>query len=146
MLRHCSVRGFDCIVLSTCLLRHYEVSSRCPLFHYLFVSSLLCSGLPRSPLLCVTSLSYFFKASIVSLTVCYFIALFAASALSSSAYYVTMLYLKGVNCFSVYLLRHSSRLLLVASLLPLLGFYCLVFRWLRHGFHCYLLSLLLCVM
>jgi len=43
LLRDCSFLGFDCLFL--CLLRHYTVSSSFQLFHYLFVTSLLCSML-----------------------------------------------------------------------------------------------------
>jgi len=41
LLRHCSVLGVDCLFL--CLLRHYAFSSRFPLFHYLFVTT-ICSS------------------------------------------------------------------------------------------------------
>src|SRR6218665_246696 len=53
-LRHCSVRGFDCLVF--CLLRHHAFSLRFLLVHYLFVTSLLYSGLRLSlPLFCYVS-------------------------------------------------------------------------------------------
>src|SRR6218665_1468359 len=56
LLRHCSVLGFDCIIFCACVFGHYTVSSRFPLFHCLFVSLLLCSGLQLPPLLFVTTL------------------------------------------------------------------------------------------
>src|SRR6218665_373633 len=54
LLSHCSVSGFDCLVL--CLLRHYVISLKSALFHYLFVASLLCSRLRLSLPLFVTPL------------------------------------------------------------------------------------------
>src|SRR6218665_2586061 len=51
LLRHCTVRGFDCLVF--CLLHHHAFSSRFLIIHYLFVTSLLCSGFRLSlPLFC----------------------------------------------------------------------------------------------
>src|SRR6218665_2659768 len=80
-LRHCSVLGLDCSIFR--LLRHHSTSSRFPMLHYLFDTSLLCSRLQLSPLLFVASLlcsrlrlfhilfvmslSYFSKFSVVSL-------------------------------------------------------------------------------
>src|SRR6218665_3428631 len=67
MLRHCSGLGSRCLLF--CLLRHCTFF-KVLLFHYLFVTTLLCSRLQLSPILFVTSLYYFFKVSI---------ALFSAS-------------------------------------------------------------------
>src|SRR6218665_1224160 len=75
-----------------------------------FVASLICSRPQLFPLVFVTSLNYFFKVSIVSLSVCSVIALFAASILPSSICYVTVLTLKGFQCFIICLLRHCSAL------------------------------------
>src|SRR6218665_2845353 len=61
LLLHYSVLGFDCLFL--CVLRHYALSSWFPLYHYLFVASLLCSRL--SLLLFVTSLCFILMVSIV---------------------------------------------------------------------------------
>src|SRR6218665_3912958 len=69
LLRHCTVRGFDCLVL--CLLRHHAFSSRFLIIHYLFVTSLLCSGFRLSLPLFLTSLYYLCNVSVVSLSVCY---------------------------------------------------------------------------
>src|SRR6218665_2337701 len=92
LLRHCTVRGFDLLVF--CLLRHHAFSSRFLIIHYLFVTSLLCSGFRLSlPLffyvtmlsprgfycfhyMFVASVYYLFKVSIVSLSVCYVTTLF----------------------------------------------------------------------
>src|SRR6218665_1780181 len=63
LLSHCSILGFNCSIF--CLLRHHTISSRFPLLHYLFVTSLLCSRLQLSPLLFVRLLYYFFKVSII---------------------------------------------------------------------------------
>ena len=90
LLRHCSVLVFVCLFL--CFLRHYTISSRFPLFLYLFV----------------TSPYHLFKVSIVWLSVCYVTALFYASTVSSSVSYVTILSLQGFHCFIICLLRHCS--------------------------------------
>jgi len=73
LLCHSNVLGFYCSIF--CLLRHYTISSRIPLFHYLFVISLLCSQLRLFPLLFVTSLYYLFKVSIISLAICFITSL-----------------------------------------------------------------------
>src|SRR6218665_2497673 len=105
---------------------HYTtcISAMFPLFHYLLVTSLICSGLRLSLPLFVTSLSYLCNVSIVSLSVCYATALFEASTVSSSVFCATILSLQGFHCFSnpICLLRHCS----------VLGFDCLVFCLLRH--------------
>src|SRR6218665_4030405 len=111
-----SLRGYHWFII--CLLRYYTVytiSSRFPLFHYLFVTLLLCSMLRLSMPLFLTSLYYVFNVSIVLLSVCYVTALFYASTVyasvsdvlyyffnlflvSLSACYVTILSLKGFHC------------------------------------------------
>jgi len=87
VLCHCSVLGFDCLFFS--LLRHYTISSRFALFHYLFVTtpcylfkvsivlvryllitSLLCSRLRLSRLPLVTSLWFLLKVSIGAFIIC----------------------------------------------------------------------------
>src|SRR6218665_2542069 len=109
LLRHCSVLGFDCLFL--CFLCHYTISSRFPLFHYLFVTSLLCSmlRLHLSLPLFLTSLIYICNVSIVSylfatsllcsrllLSLPLFVAplyyLFKVSIVLLSAYYVTTMF------------------------------------------------------
>src|SRR6218665_2432925 len=83
-----SLQGFHCLFV--CLLRHHTIFSRFPLFHYRFVTSLLCSR-PRLALpLFVTSVYSLFKIFIVSLPVCY----------------VTILSLQCFHCFIIRLLRH----------------------------------------
>src|SRR6218665_3563758 len=65
LLRHCSVVIFECLCL--CFSRHNTISSRFPLFQYLFVTSLRCSMLPLSqPLLRVTIYSGYFYVIILS--------------------------------------------------------------------------------
>ena len=54
-LDHLSVLGFNCSIF--CLLRHDTISSRCPLFNYLFITSLLCSRLRLFHLLFVQARS-----------------------------------------------------------------------------------------
>jgi len=76
LLRHLSVLGYDCLFL--CLLRHYLISAMFPLFHYLFVTPLLCSRLLLSLPLFFAPLYFLFKVSIVLVTL--------------SAYYVTALF------------------------------------------------------
>src|SRR6218665_1822859 len=97
---------------------HYDISTMFPLFHYLFVTSLLCSGLRLSVPLFVMSLYYISKVSIVSLSACYVTALFEVSTVSSSVCCATVL----SHCFSIWLLCHCY----------VLGFDCLVFCLLRH--------------
>src|SRR6218665_3305696 len=58
LLPHFSILGFDWFIF--CLLRHYTISSRLTLFHYLYVTSVLCYQLQLSPLLYVTSLHLLF--------------------------------------------------------------------------------------
>src|SRR6218665_3643062 len=74
--------------------------------HYLFVSSWLCS---RLQLLFIASI-YIFKFPLFHyLLIGYCVtALFSASIVSSSVYYVTILFLKGFHCFIICLLRHCS--------------------------------------
>src|SRR6218665_1291626 len=105
------------------LLRYYTISSRFPLFHYLFVTSMLFFRLRLVHLLFVTQLYYFLRFSLfcnlfltsllcfqlspllfvaslylqvsnVSLSVCYVIALFSASIVQYSDWYVTILLLQ----------------------------------------------------
>jgi len=85
-----SLQGFYCFIF--CLLRHHTTSLRFSLFHYLFVTSVLCSWLRLSLPLFLTSLYYLIKDSFVSLPVCY----------------VTILSLQGFHCFIICLLRHCS--------------------------------------
>src|SRR6218665_246695 len=61
-----------------------DVSSRFLLFFICFFTSLLCSRLRLSRLLFVTSPCFLLKVSISSLSVCYVIAVFWASTVSSS--------------------------------------------------------------
>src|SRR6218665_74367 len=94
LLRHCCVLGFDCLFL--CFVTSVYYLFKAPLFHYLFVTSVLCSRLRQRLLFCllrhyafsscpwlllfhylfVTSVYYLFKVSIVSLSVCYVTTLF----------------------------------------------------------------------
>ena len=148
-------------LLFHCLLRHYTISLRVPLFYYLFVTqlyyffkvfivpnflnlfvtSLLCSRLQLSPLLFIASL--YLQVSIVSLSVCYVIALFSASIVPSSDCYVTILHLQGFQCFSICLLRHCSVLgcsclqfkvsnVFYVTALAVIGLDCSIFCLLRH--------------
>ena len=83
LLHHRSVKGFDCYFLG--LLRDLTISSRFPLFYYLFIGPLLCSILLRLTLpLFVMSPYNLFNVCIISLSVCYVTALFEASTVSSS--------------------------------------------------------------
>ena len=120
-LRHCSVLGLDCSI-----------------YKYIY-----------NYILFVTSLFYLLRASVASLSVCYVIALFSSSAVSSSIYcvttyqqlfvccvtalfsasiapssvcYITILFLQGFHCFIICLLRHCS----------VLGFDCFIFCLLCH--------------
>jgi len=146
LLCHCSVLGFNSPIF--CLLRHYTISSRFPLFHYLFLTALVCCRLQLSPLLqlfhcrptifqgfhyfiiCllrhktissrfplfhylfVTSLYYFLTVSIVLLPFCYIIALFSDSAISSSVSYATILTISSsiplFHHLFFFLLRHKT--------------------------------------
>src|SRR6218665_3520628 len=131
LLRHCSVLGFDCYIF--CLLCHYAISSRFPLFRYMFVTSLLCTRLRLLHLLFVTSLYYFGMDCIVSSSMCYVtilslqgflcctVCFYVTSPFSSSVVrsslcymYVTILSLQGFHRFC-YLLVTS----LLCSLLQL---------------------------
>src|SRR6218665_813674 len=91
LLHHCSVLGFGCL---HCLSITFAFAC------YVTIISLL------SPLLFVSLLYYLFHISIVSLSVCCVIALCSASTVTSSVYYVTMLFLQGFHCFVICLLRH----------------------------------------
>src|SRR6218665_2218368 len=55
---------------------HYTNAAMFSLFHYLFVTLLLCSMLPLSIPLFLTSLNYLFKVFNVSLSYCYVTAFF----------------------------------------------------------------------
>jgi len=120
-------------VSSSVLLRHYTFSPWFSLFHYLFVTSVLCSRLRQSLLLFVTSLLslHGFHCFIICLLrYCLFFCLLRhyafcswfplfhylfvtsvlcsrASTVSSSVCYVTMLSLQGIHCFIICLLRLS---------------------------------------
>ena len=109
------------------------------MFHFLVVTSLLCSRLRLSLPLFLTSLYYPFKVSIVALSVCF----------------VPTLSLKGFHCFIIWLLRHGSVLgfdcLFLCSnvtILSLQCFHCCIICLLRHhrlflkGFHCFIICLL----
>src|SRR6218665_1840988 len=90
------------IVSSSVLLRRCTIFSRFPLFHYLFVTSVLCSRLRLSLLLFVTSLCFLLIVPLfhyLFVTVCY----------------VSLLSLQGFHCFIICLLRHFC----------ILGFDCL---------------------
>src|SRR6218665_3108412 len=134
MLRHCSVLGFSCSIF--CLLRHYTISSRFPLFHFLFVTSLLCSRHLLFHLLFVTSIYYLFQVSIVSLCVCYVIALFWVSI---HLLFVTSLY-HFFNVSIVSLLVCYITVLFSASIVP--SSVCYVTIRSLHGFHCFIICML----
>src|SRR6218665_2585596 len=91
LLRHCSVVGFSCSIF--CLLRHYTISSRFLLFHYLFVTSLLCSRLQVSPPFCYVTILFLqgFHCLIICLLRHVPLELLSASIVSSSACYFTIL-------------------------------------------------------
>ena len=119
-LRHCSVLVSECLFLY--LLCHYTIHSRFPLFHYLFVTSLLCSRLRLSLPLSVMSIHYsrfpmFHYLFVVSLhcselrlslpLFCY------VTMLSPYCFYCFIIccyvsLLHGFHCFIAYLLRHYS--------------------------------------
>src|SRR6218665_82337 len=90
----------------------------------MFLTSLLYSWLQLIHLLCVTSLYCFFKISIVSLPVCYLIALFSASAVSSSFSYATILFHQGFHCLIICLLG--------LRLCSVIGFDCFIYCLLCH--------------
>src|SRR6218665_308916 len=103
-LRHCSVLGLDCSIFR--LLRHHSTSSRFPMLHYLFDTSLLCSRLQLSPLLFVASL-YIFKIPLFHYSVCYVMLcsrlqlsplLFVASLISSSFHCSIILFVASLLC------------------------------------------------
>src|SRR6218665_39439 len=103
-LRHCSVLGLDCSIFR--LLRHHSTSSRFPMLHYLFDTSLLCSRLQLSPLLFVASL-YIFKFPLFHYSVCYVMLcsrlqqsplLFVASLISSSFHCFIILFVASLLC------------------------------------------------
>ena len=73
-------------------------------------------------LLFVTSQCYLFRVSVVLLSVCYVIAPFSTSVVSSYVSYVTILSLHGFHRFITCLLRHCF----------VLGFDCCIFCLLRH--------------
>jgi len=109
------LQGFQCFII--CLLwviapfsASAVSSSICkfPLFHYLFVASLLCSRFRLFHLLFVMSLSYFFKFSIVSLS----------NSLGLRHYTISSRF----HCFIICLLRHCS----------VFGFDCSIFCLLRN--------------
>src|SRR6218665_2545237 len=120
---------------------------------YHFVSTILSatilSGRPQFcsrprlfHLLIVTSLHYFFKVSIVSLSVCYvIIALFSASIVPSSVCCISMLYLEGFRCFFfrsdgcvIALLPASavSSSVCCVTILFIQALYCFIICLLRH--------------
>src|SRR6218665_454217 len=87
-----SLQGFQCFIvcfITTLLCSRLQLSPllfvtslyyffKVPLLVNCFFTSLLCSRLRLFNLLFVKSLYYLFQVSIVSLSVCYFIALFSA--------------------------------------------------------------------
>src|SRR6218665_129103 len=79
-------------VSSSVYLRHHTITSRFPLYHYRFVTSLVCSSLRLSiALFLILSLQGFF----VSLSVCYVTLLSLQGFhgfVSLSVYYVTVLF------------------------------------------------------
>src|SRR6218665_2918080 len=120
---------------------------------YHFVSTILsatilsgrppfCSRPRLFHLLIVTSLHYFFKVSIVSLSVCYvIIALFSASIVPSSVCCISMLYLEGFRCFFfrsdgcvIALLPASavSSSVCCVTILFIQALYCFIICLLRH--------------
>src|SRR6218665_493827 len=115
LLRHCSVLCFDCLFL--CFSRHYSISSRFPLFHYLFVTSLLYSRFSWSIFLCILcyvtrlSLQGFYcviicllrKCSVLAFD-CPFLCLLRVT-FYSGYFYVFILSFQGFRCFIIFLLH-----------------------------------------
>jgi|SRR6218665_940378 len=113
LLSHCSVLGFSCLFFF--LFRHYPFSSIFPLFHYLFITSLLCS---RLQLFLLPKFFYLLRHNI--------------------------LFLQGFHCFIICLLSHCCVLGFSCLLLCLLrhhtissSFHCFL-RCLLH--HCSVLG------
>src|SRR6218665_1414589 len=77
-----STHGFHWFII--CLLRHHAISSRLTLFHYLFLTSLLCPRLRLSLPLLFTSPCFLLKVFIGLLSVCCVTVVFWASTGSSS--------------------------------------------------------------
>src|SRR6218665_670773 len=140
-----------------------SLSSRFPLSHYRFVTSLLCCNFRMSLPLFLTSQYYLFKVSIVSISVCYVTALFYASTVPTSVtrHYLFRVFLRHYTIFSrfplfYYLLITSlicSRLrlfllLFVTSVYSLLKIFivllsvCYVTMLSLQCFHCFIICLL----
>jgi len=124
-------------------------SSRFPMF----LTSLFCSRLRLFHILFVTSLFYLLRASIVSLSVCYVIALFSASAAAvySSICCVTIYLQVSIVTLSVCVTALFSAIIAPSSvcyvtILFLQGFHCLIICLLHHcsvlGFDCFIFGLL----
>src|SRR6218665_540273 len=128
---HVTILYLQCFHCCTiCLLRHHTISSRFPVFHYLF-TSLLCSMLQLFLALFTTSLYYLLNVSIFSLSVCYVSALcfdclflcFLRHCTISSRFPLfhylfvtpTILSPQGFHCFIICLLRHQT----IYSIFPL---------------------------
>src|SRR6218665_4087254 len=108
-LRHCSVLGLDCSIFR--LLRHNTTSSRFPMLHYLFDTSLLCSRLQLSPLL--------FVASLISSSFHCFIILFVASLLCSRLRLFYLLFVMSLSYFSKFSVVSLSTTSLYISVLKI---------------------------
>src|SRR6218665_97865 len=96
---------------------HYTISSRFPLFLYLFVTTLLCSMLRQSLPLFLTSLYYLFNVSIVSLSV-YHVTILSLSSRFPLFHYLfvtSLLCFLCFDCFFLCFLRHYS----ISSRFPL---------------------------
>ena|SRR6218665_1231437 len=117
-----SLQCFHCFII--CLLRHHTISPRFPLFHYLFVTSLLRSMFRStvSSSVSYVTILYLFNVSVVSLSVCY----------------VTILSLQGFHCFIICFLRHCSVLCFDCLFLCFLRHYSYLFKC----FHCFIICLL----
>jgi len=95
LLRHCSVLCSDCLFL--CFLGHYSISSRFPMFHYLFVTSLLYSRFRRSP-----PVHFFCYVTILSLQGFYCFIICLLRQCSVLAFYYPFLGLLRVTFYSGY--------------------------------------------
>src|SRR6218665_206990 len=109
-----------------------SLSSRFPLSHYRFVTSLLCCNFRMSLPLFLTSQYYLFKVSIVSISVCYVTALFYASTVPTSVkrHYLFRVFLRHYTIFSRFPLFYY---LLITSLICSIDFDCLFFCLLRQS-------------
>src|SRR6218665_174417 len=146
---HCFIRLTFC-----CVNARFSAAavsySRFPMF----LTSLLCSRLRLFHILFVTSLFYLLRASIVSFSVCYVIALFSASAVSSSICCVTILYIFKSPLFhypvccvtALFSASIAPSSVCYVTILFLQGFHCFITCLLRHcpvlGFDCFIFCLL----